>query len=354
MAMAATRSGSETPGILLHGVTHAELADVIGPQGAEFAGVRVWPLVAGSVAGLVSNVPRGSPWRLPFRFRNRPNTNLSPVLSALTSTFPLVPVERDTRFPAEEPLRQMLADRGDELDEIVLRHSAFLQCDVRADFDIFEAEIDVTAGTPVGALRASTDPEFTLVRRTLAQSVAGRQATFIARLRRALMDVAADMIVPEATENASSFCRRILLARSSRKSFRANLLALVREAGSGARLRISSFMPPLSFRRLEVRGADIAEVSAAKEALGLDESADRAAIRVAYRRTIERIAPAINGERRDRIDRLGAQFGLLDLVAEGQLRSACRPDADVRFDKESLAETWIIRLHVHNVADRVA
>jgi hypothetical protein len=354
MAMAATRSGSEAPGILLHGVTHAELANVIGPNGAEFAGVRVWPLVAGSVAGLVSEVPRSSPWRLAFRLPKRANINLSPVLSALTSMFPLVPAERDTRFPAEEPLRQMLADRGDELAEIVLRHSAFLQCDVRADFDAFEAEADVTAGTPLGALQPSTDPEFALVRRTLAQSVVGRQATFTARLRRSLTDVAADIIVPEIKGNASSFCRRILFARSSRKSFHDGLLALAREVGTGARLRIGSFMPPLSFRRLEVRGADIAEVNAAKEALGLEESADRTAIRVAYRRTIERMAPAINSERRDRLDRLGAQFGLLDLVAEGQMRSARSPDTEVRFDKESLAETWIIRLHVRNVVDRVA
>jgi hypothetical protein len=268
--------------------------------------------------------------------------------------FPLVPVQHDTPFPAEEPLRQMLAGRGDELDEMVLRHSAFLQCDVRADFDTFEAETDVTARMLLGALQPSTDPEYALVRRTLAQSVVGRRATFTARLRRSLTDVAADMIVPETTENASSFCRRILIARSSRKSFRADLLALAREVGSGARLRIGSFMPPLSFRRLEVCGANIAEVNAAKEALGLEESADRAAIRVAYRRTIERIAPAISGERRDRLDRLGAQFGLLDLVAEGQLRSACRPGADVRFDRQSISQTWIIRLHVHDVADRVA
>jgi hypothetical protein len=355
MVIAATSVSSEDTPLVLHGVTHGDLAGVIGPDGAHFAGVRVWPIVEGAIAALVSELTWMPRWKFALRRGAQKAVDLTPILPALSALFPFVPVEPGTSFGGEATLRCMLAGRGAELDEIVLRHSAFLQCDVRAEFDPFEAELDAVSHSPVGALRAESDLEFELVRNALAQSVAGRQATFIARLRRSLTEVAADMMIPALPQSNGGFFRRVLLARSARKAFRDRLKTLAGEVGTGAHLRIGRFMPPLNFRRLEVRGADLSQICEARDALGLDESADRNAIRVAYRRTVERVAPVIGSERRDRLARLGAQFGLLDLVAEGQIRAARgAPDMSVRFDAKSLAETWLLKLHVHDVADRVA
>src|SRR5262249_25637777 len=149
--------------------------------------------------------------------------------------------------------------------------------------------------------------------------------------------------------------RRVLLARSSRKMFKLAIEDLARDAGQGARVWLGSFIPPVNFRRVEIRGADVAAVSAARTALGLEDSADRAAIRVAYRRTLERVAPISAGASREDVIRLGNQFNLLDLVAEGQIRAA-RGDADmsVKFDPKTLSQTWLLRLHQRTVSDRVA
>jgi len=355
MTRAATMSTDREAPLVLHGVTHAEIGDVIGRRGSEFAGLKVWPIVEGSIAGLVSEAPRSPRWKLPPWLHRLNTPDSSAVLSALASIFPLVPLEPGTCFNAEAPLRKMLAGRGQELDEIVLSHSAFLQCDVRAEFDVAEAELDVTASSPAGTIRAASESELALVQRTLAQSVVGRQATFIARLRRCLTEVAADMTVPDPGQSSAGLARRILLARSSRRTFRMAIQELMRDAGRGMRLQLSPFMPPSSFRWIEVRGTDIAAVSAARAALGLDDSADRSAIRVAHRRALERFVPVSEGGEGDGIARLNHQFGLLDLVAEGQIRAARgRPDMDVRFDPKSLAETWLLKVHLRDAADRVA
>src|SRR5262249_6948197 len=150
----------------------------------------------------------------------RPTIDFWPTLSALASIFPLVPVERDTGFDTEESLRVMLAGRGPELDEIVLRHSAFLQCDVRAEFDASAVENEVAVTSPASNPHDLSESEQTLVQRTRAQSVAGRHAAFIARLRRCLTEVAADMVPVETRSSTPGLSRRVLLARSSRKNFK--------------------------------------------------------------------------------------------------------------------------------------
>lgn len=353
MAIAAIKTAGADPGLLLLGITHAQLAGVIGASGAIFSGMRVRPIVEGPVAGFVSAPLKPANWIETIRKRISPAFDFSPILSAVASVLPIVPLQPGTRFAGEDAIRTMLSGRSEELDEIVLRHSAFLQCDLIAEFDSLEAEADVMTGTAIGTLKATTLPEFTLVQQTLAQSVAGRRAAFIARLRRIIHDVAADMMVGSGGDSALRLSRRLLIPRTARKELRERVNALRSEMGAGARLRLGPFMPPLSFRRLEVRGADAAEVHAARAALGVGDNTDRMTIRVAYRRSLERIAPS-GGERGQRLDRLGAQFGLLDLVAEGQMRAARRPGAPVRFDEKSLSETWLIKLHVHDVADRVA
>jgi Gas vesicle synthesis protein GvpL/GvpF len=342
------------PPLLLHGVTHAGVADVIGSAGAEFAGMRVWPVVEGTVAGLVSWSQMAPPWWLWWR-RARANPDVSPVLSALATVFPIVPTLAGTVFVSEEPLRAMLAAREPELDEIVLRHSAFLQCNVDANFDTALAVEDVTVRSPVGELRASTESEFELVRRTLEQSVNGRQAVFLARLRRCLADVAADIAGGRSEAGPSGFSASILLARSSRAAFRLALEQIGDEAGVGALIRLGPFLPPISFRRIEVQGANVGQVNAARLALGLDDSSDRSGIRVAYRRTLERLAPGAGTSARTNVAQLESQFGLLDLIAEGQIKAARGgPDTQVRFDAQSLSKTWLLKLHAHEVAERVA
>lgn len=353
MAIAAIKTAGADSSLLLLGITHAQLADVIGPSGAAFSGMRVRPIVEGPVAGFVSTLPKPANWLETIQQRISPALDISPILSSVSSVLPIVPLQPGTSFRGEDAIRTMLAGRSEELDEIVLRHSAFLECELVAEFDSHEAEADVMAGTCVGALKAATLPEFALVQQTLAQSVAGRRAAFIARLRRIINDLAADMMIGSGGDSALRLSRRLLIPRAARKELRERVNALRSEIGAGARLRLGHFMPPLSFRRLEVRGADAAEVDAARAALGVDDNTDRMTIRVAYRRSLERMAPS-SGERDQRLDRLGAQFGLLDLVAEGQLRAARRAGTPVRFDEKSLSETWLIKLHVHDVADRVA
>lgn len=341
-------------GLMLLGITHAELAGVIGKDGADFSGMRVWPIVEGPIAGLASEISLPANWIEALRKRIWPMLDMAPVLSAVSSLLPMVPLRPGTGFPSEEAIRRMLAGRADELDEIVLRHSAFLECELVAEFDQTEAEADIIASSPAGSLKASSVPEFALIQQTIEQSVAGRRAAFISRLRRIINDIAADMMVGESGETARRMSRRLLIARSARKELRERIRALKAEAAVGARLSLGHFVPPISFRHLEIRGADAAAVDAARAALGIDDSTDRATIRVAYRRSIERIAPAAGGVHDVRLDRLGAQFGLLDLVAEGQTRASRRPGMQIRFDKKSLADTWLIKFHVHDVADRVA
>ena len=353
MAIAAIKTAGADPSLLLLGITHAQLADVIGASGATFSGMRVQPIVEGPVAGFVSTLPKPANWLETIRQRISPAIDISPILSAVSSVLPIVPLQPGTSFPGEDAIRTMLAGRSEELDEMVLRHSAFLECELIAEFDSQEAEADVMAATSIGTLKAATLPEFALVQQTLAQSVAGRRAAFIARLRRIIHDLAADMMIGGGGDSALRLSRRLLIPRIARKELRERVNALRGEIGGGALLRLGPFMPPLSFRRLEVRPADAAEVDAARSALGVDANTDRMTIRVAYRRSLERLAPS-GGERDQRLDRLGAQFGLLDLVAEGQLRAARRPGTPVRFDEKSLSETWLIKLHVHDVADRVA
>ncbi|MFO1186000.1 MAG: GvpL/GvpF family gas vesicle protein [Alphaproteobacteria bacterium] len=352
--MAITAIKTADDGLLLLGITHAELADVIGLGGAEFSGLRVRPIVEGPVCGLVAAIPRPANWIEMLRKRISPLFDFAPILSAVSSVLPIVPLRAGTGFDGEGAIRKMLAGRAEELDEIVLRHSAFLECELTAEFDQMEAAADLMSSTPVGMLKASSVPEFTLVQQTLVQSVAGRRAAFIARLRRIINDIAADMMAGQSGDGAARLSRRLLIARSARKDLLDRIRALKNEVGAGARLRLGHFMPPVSFRELEIRGADVDAVHAARAALGVGDTADRMTIRVAYRRSIERIAPTSGAAQDTRLDRLGAQFGLLDLVAEGQIRAARRSEAPVCFDAKSLADTWLIKFHIHDVADRVA
>ena len=342
--------------LTLHGITHAGMAHAIGPAGADFAGTRVHAITQGSVAALVSEARWFSHWKLPPPFPQiKRSISPSPVLSALASLTPMVPVAGDLRFPSEPSLRKLLADRELELDEIVLRHSGFLECEVRAEFDQSSALADLSNKTSITVVDAINEAEIELVRRTLQQTLAGRQGEFVARLRRILANSAADASTPIPGSRHEVFARCVLIARSSCKEFRAALTALARDAGVGARLIVSEMRPPIHFRRLEVRGPNITEIDAAREALGVANSTDRAAIRIAYRRTIERFSAQSGTEQQEQMARLNAQFSLLELVADGQIKAARgAPDAPVQLDAQSLSQTWLLRFKQREASERVA
>ena len=338
-------------GLLLHGMADARAVSIIGPRAAEFAGVPVRAVEEGALVALVSAAPQPCLPRWLNWIVRSPGT--APVLSALSSILPFLPVAPGTLFESETSLRSMMSARGGELRALIDEHAAFVECDVMAAFDAPAAEADLSTSGPLALLRGDTEGERALIERSLAQSVNGRQAAFLARLNRRLLDGAVDMVELEANR-PNALRRKLLIARKSRDAFRASLRSVAAEAGLGAWLRLGPYLPPVSFRRLEISSADVMEVNAARAALGVEEAAERASIRTAYTRTLERFYPRASDERRQKLVYLESVFGLLDRVAEGQIRAGRSASAMIRFDAEALKETWLLRLHRPDLAPKAA
>jgi len=154
-------------------------------------------------------------------------------------------------------------------------------------------------------------------------------------------------------ETTGAMRHTVLIPREIRAEFRASLLALAEDAGVGSWLRLGAYRPPISFRRLEISSASEGEVSAARAKLGVEETADRTAIRIAYERTLERTyANDAQEDQRLRISSLERSFGLLSLVAEGQMKATREPVA--KFDAAALRSTWLLQLRTHDLKDRAA
>jgi Gas vesicle synthesis protein GvpL/GvpF len=334
--------------LLLHGVADMSALRMIGPRMADFAGTPVRAIKEGRVVALVSMAPR--PVRLPrwlSRMIEATAPNLEPVASALTSLFPMLPVTPGTTFASEEALRQMMLARESEIAGLIADHAGFVECELQAGFDGAKAERDIASSGPIAAIQSETESERALVEQSLNQSVMGRRAAFLARLHRRIMDSVADAIPVAAGDDGEGIRRRLLIARQDRAQFRASLSSLLDDVGEGAWLRVGAFYPPKSFRRLEVSSADVARVDEARAALGLQETTERHAIRTAYERTIERLcARQAQDQPRQHLDRLESQFGLLNLVAEGQIRAA-HGETPIRLDAAALKETWLLKFHMH-------
>ncbi|MFZ1991053.1 MAG: GvpL/GvpF family gas vesicle protein [Alphaproteobacteria bacterium] len=350
--MAETANAGER--ILLHAIADLGALKVIGPRGVECAGTPVRAIKEGRIVSLVSMAPE--PIKLPrwLDWLPRPSApSALPVGAALSSLLPVLPVGPGTVFENEERLRQMLLARESEIASFVTDHSRYVECDLAAGFRVETARADLAASRQVGLLNAETESERQLVRHSLDQAIAGRRGTFLARLRRRVMDHAADIVVHEMDEATGAMRHTMLIPREIRAEFRSSLLALAEDAGAGSWLRLGAYRPPISFRRLEISSASEGEVSAARAKLGIEETADRTAIRVAYERTLERTyANDTQEEQRMRIASLERSFGLLSLVAEGQMKATREPVA--KFDAAALKSTWLLQLCTHDLADRAA
>jgi len=341
--------------LLMLGLIDAEGVASIGSSAVEFGGRPVRVIQSGGVAALVSPAPE--PLRLTrwLTLPARP-VRLMPIVSALSSLVPILPVAPDTIFEGEEKLQCMLQAREAELCELIGAHAGLLECDLVAGFDNEAAEHDLLANSALAALHGEAGAEQILIERSLKQSIDGRRATFLARLNRCIIESAIDALPIESGDPGVALRRRILISRAARAPFRDALLSLAENAGAGAWLRVSPYLPPVSFRRLEISSADPQQVALAREALGVAETAERSAIRIAYHRSIERCYPYSDCEprRRRRLKRIEQQFGLLELVAEGQLRARHGGETAIRFNEEALNETWLIRLHTPDLSRRAA
>ena len=350
----ANASQAPAEGLLLHGVTDAQAAGIIGPRMAEFAGVPVRAVKQGGIAALVSAAPPPSRLQRWLSWMHKPSS-AAPVLSALSSMMPMLPVAPRTVFASEASLRSMMLARESELSALIAENASLLECDLMAGFDPVTAEVDLATQGPLALLRGETDSEKALIQKSVAQSVSGRQAMFLARLNRRVVDGAIDILTIEAPNKPDALRRRVLIERGRRAAFRASLRSLADEVGLGAWLRMGPYLPPISFRRLEISSADAGAVNAARAALGVDEAAERGSIRTAYNRTLERCYPRVaEAERRQRLAHLESLFGLLDRVAEGQIKAARGAGTMIRFDPDALKDTWLLRLHRHDLADRAA
>jgi hypothetical protein len=256
-------------------------------------------------------------------------------------------------FESEEQLRQMLLARENEIASFVIDHSRYVECDLSAGFRVESARADLAASRSLATLRGETESERQLIQNSLEQAVAGRRGAFLARLRRRIMDAATDVLALETDEDTGTIRRKILVAREVRAEFRASMLELAMDAGAGAWIRLGHYRPPLSFRRLEISCANESDVNEARATLGVGETADCGAIRIAYERTVERTySSELEAGHRARLASLASSFGLLSLVAYGQMKAT--RDPLVRFDGTALKSTWLLRLHMHDLADRAA
>lgn len=344
--------------LLLHGLTEPGAADMFGRDNSEFAGVPVKVITEGNVAALVSDcpvsleLPQWLSWlrKLP----KLPTPETPPFLSAISSMVPLLPAAAGTVFANEQALRKMLAGRAAEIEAFVADNCGYVECELTALFNNAVLQDDTAGLAPLSLLRAQNDAERDLVAQSVAQAIAGRKAAFIARLNRFLAEETSAM-VPLDQDSTGTFRSRALIPRSDRLAFRRSLEAIAADAGNSARLTIGPYLPPLHFRCMEVRGADETRVGEARMALGVDETADRKAIRNAYHRALERVHPRRDApDHQTRASQLTAQFRLLELVAEGQIKAARGALSAIRFDAEALQNTWLLRFHTNDVAERAA
>lgn len=340
--------------LLLHAIADLSALKTIGPRGVECAGMPVRAIKEGRIVALVSMAPQ--PIELPrwLSWVPLPSApSAAPVCAALSSLLPVLPVGLGTVFENEERLRQMLLARESEIASFVIDHARYVECDLAASFRVEAARAELRASRSANLLNAETESERQLVQHSLDQAVAGRRGTFIARLRRRIMDHAADIIVREMDDATGAMRHTILIPREMRAEFRSSLLELAEDAGVGAWLRISAYRAPVSFRRLEISSASEGEVTEARARLGVEEMADRTAIRVAYERTLERTyANDTPEDQRSRIANLERSFGLLSLVADGQMKATREPIA--KFDAAALKSTWLLQLCTHDLKDLAA
>ena len=338
----------------LHAIAGLGALKSIGPRGIACAGLRVRAVTEGRIVALVSRAPL--PIRLPqwpdWIPRRRAPQALE-VGSAIASLVPVLPVEPNTVFESEARLRQMLLARESEIESFIADHSQYLECEIEAGFDVESARADISASASIRSLHAETESERALVEHSISQALAGRRGTFLARLRRRITDHAAEIVMREMDEASGAMRHTILIPREIRADFGAALLALAEDSGAGAWLKVGPYCPPVSFCRLEISSAREGEVSAARATLGVEEMSDRAAIRNAYERTLERTyASDLQEDQRLRVASLEQSFGLLSLVADGQMSAT--HEQFVRFDAAALKSTWLLRLRRHELIDRAA
>lgn len=346
---------SEVPAperLVLHGIADLGALKVIGPRGVECARVPVRAIKEGRVVALVSMAPE--PRKLPPWLSWLPRPALPsglPVSAALSSLLPVLPVADGTVFESEAQLRQMLLARESEITGFVADHARYVECDLTAGFKPDAAEAEISASGPLSGLIGMNEGERQLIERSKEQVIAGRRGAFFARIRRRVIDGSIDALA--ADHPPGIIKRRVLVAREARADFRKSLLSILDDAGAGAWLRLGPYRPPASFRRLDISSAQPDEVDAARSRLGVEATTNRGAIRVAYERSLERTySSAMEQDRHARLKSFESSFGLLSLVAEGQMRAS--RESVVRLDTAALKSTWLLKLHMHDLADKAA
>ncbi len=340
--------------LVLHGIADLGALKMIGPRGVECAGVPVRAIKEGRVVALVSMAPapRTLPRWLAWLPRPAPPST-APVSAALSSLLAVLPVAEGTVFDGEEQLREMLLARESEIAGLVDDHAHYVECDLVAGFKSDVAEADIASSGPLSTLTETHEGERQLIERSIEQNVAGRRGAFVARVRRRMIDGAIDVLTIGGDDLRGLIKRKVLVAREARADFRNAMLSILEDAGAGAWLRIGPYRAPSSFRRLEIANADADEVDAARSRLGVESTTDRGAIRVAYERSLERTySSQMQADRRVRLESLERSFGLLSLVAEGQMRATREPV--VRLDGAALKSTWLLQLRMHDLADKAA
>lgn len=352
--MADTMENGAPERLVLHGIADLGALKMIGPRGIECARMPVRAIKEGRIVALVSMAPE--PRKLPrwLSWLPRPaSPSTMPAAAALSSLLPVLAVAEGTVFDSEEQLRGMLLARESEIAGFVTDHSRYVECDLVAGFKSEAARADIVSSGPVSVLTSASDGERQLIERSIEQGIAGRRGAFVARVRRRMLDGAIDVLAPAEDDPRGIIKRRILVAREARSAFRRSMLSIMDDAGAGAWLKLGPYRPPVSFRRLDIAQAAAAEVEAARARLGIAETTDRGAIRVAYERSIERTYSG-DAQQDDisRVKSLESSFGLLSLVAEGQMRAT--REAIVRLDAASLESTWLLQLRMHDLADKAA
>lgn len=338
---------------LLLGVAHAESCAMLGMDWAEFSGHRVRIIKRGGVAALVCELDNlGLLGGMLRRSIGLPD--LAAILSALSSVCSFVPIAPGSMFESEEQILEVLAARGTEILEFIDKHATYLECILSTDYSDDIAVDDVVGLMGLSIDKPQSKVELSLIERTLAQSLAGRKAEFYARLRRCLSSQTVDLLPAVQSRRGHGFTRRVLIERSERHSFREQIKNIATESGQAALLRLSPFLPPVSFRMLEILSPNEKQVVAARSALGIGEVTERSSIRMSFHRALQRQYPSVaTDNKRSGLSALEAQFALLDLVAVSQIKTN-KISHEINLDLDSLRKTWILHFHAHDVADKVA
>jgi hypothetical protein len=307
----------------LYGVVPAEAAETFGPIGLDGGNVRT--VSDGGIGIVASNAAR-----IPFA-EVAPEKTLQylaqhqRVLERVMLGSPVIPLKFGTYADDDGQVLEILRAGRNEFAGALEKYADKVEVDLAAFWadlksvlaEIASDEAVISAKARIGNQAQATTAQRVrlgqLVKELLDQKNKAIAARLLVRLRTKWQNI----VVNPARDDSVVLNAAVLIDHAEEAEFDQILEQLDRCYDSRINFRRVGPLPPYSFATAEVKTVQASRLDAARQALGLGESASLAEIKGAYRRLLQELHPDRNTEAgaADRLQDISAAYELLEEYA---------------------------------------